>query len=96
MNEQIKIPEDFLECCIDKETGEVRDAENITEGVLLEVADLGEFVNSVVFDAVKAVVETYVVPEAEEYARDYFEESARDEALRDIRQETIERLRSEA
>ena len=96
MNQQVKIPEDFLECCIDPDTGEVRASEDITDAVLIEMANLGDFVNDVVFDAVKAVVETYVVPEAEEYAKDYFEESPRDEALREIRQETIERIRSEA
>ena len=95
MNEKVRIPDDFLECCM-KDDGTVADAEEITEAVLIETANLGDFVNDVVFDAVKAVVETYVVPEAEEFAKDYFEESPRDEALRDIRQETMERFRSEA
>lgn len=93
----MKIPEDFLECCIDKDTGEVRDSESITEAVLIETANVGDFVNDVVFDAVKAVVETYVVPEAEEFAKDYFDdEDPQAEALRSIYNETAERMRSEA
>ncbi len=93
---QNKIPNDFLDCCIDSETGEVYDSDSITEAVLIETAELGDFVNSVVFSAVKAVVETYVVPEAEEYAKDYFEPSAREEAMADIRRETMERIKNES
>ena len=95
MNQQVRIPDEFLDRCILSD-GSVRDADEIVEIILEDTPDLGEAVNSVMNSVVKSVVETYVVPEAEEFAKDYFEESPRDEALRDIRQETMERLRSEA
>lgn len=95
MNQQIKIPDEFLDRCILSD-GSVRDADEIVEIILEDTPDLGEAVNSVMNSVVKSVVETYILPEAEEFAKDYFGESARDEALRDIRQETMERLRSEA
>ncbi|MBR3169175.1 hypothetical protein IKF23_01925 [Candidatus Saccharibacteria bacterium] len=95
MNQQVKIPDDFLNRCLlsDEST---RDVEDIVEIILEDTPDLGDAVNSVMESVVKSVVETYIVPELEEYAQDYGEESPRDEALRDIRQETIERIRSEA
>lgn len=95
MNQQVRIPDEFLDRCILSD-GSVRDVDEIVEIILEDTPDLGEAVNSVMESVVKSVVETYVVPEAEEFAKDYFEESARDEALRDIRQETMERIRSEA
>lgn len=90
MNQQIKIPEDFLERCL-LDDGSVRDVKEIVEIILEETPDLGEAVNSVMNSVVKSVVETYIVPEAEEFVQDYFEESPREEALRAIRQETMER-----
>ena len=94
MTEKVRIPEDFLECCI-KDDGIVADAEEITEAILVDTANLGDFVNEAVFNAVKAVVEKYVVPEVEDYAEDYFEPSAREEALADIRRETMERIKND-
>ena len=95
MNQQVRIPDEFLDRCILSD-GSVRDVDGIVEIILEDTPDLGEAVNSVMNSVVKSVVETYIVPEAEEFAQDYFEESPREEALRAIRQETMERIKNES
>ena len=91
-----KIPESFLEDCMILSEGRAKDVDEITEDLVEDMPDCGEWVNSVIYSAVKAVVETYIQPKVEEYAEDYFEPSAREEALEDIRRETMEKLRNES
>lgn len=92
---KVEIPERFLEDCMIVDSQRAKDADEITEDLVLEVPDCGERINSAIFSAVKGVVEAYIMPEVEKYAETYFEPSARDEAMEDIRRETMEHLRSD-
>lgn len=96
MNGKVEIPDSFLEDCMWLSEGRAKDADEITEDLVEDMPDCGEWVNSVIYSAVKAVVETYIIPEVEDYAKDYFEPSAREEAMEDIRRETMERIKNES
>ncbi len=96
MSSLAKIPDEFLKSCIDEETGEPLDVDDIVESMIQDIPDVGDYVMDVVRIFFKATVINYILPKVEEYAEDYFEPSAREEAMADIRRETMERIKNES
>ena len=90
------IPESFLEDCMWLSEGRAKTADEITEDLVEDMPDCGEELNTIIYDAIRGIVEKYIEPKVDEYADDYFEPSARDEAMADIRRETMERIKNES
>lgn len=90
------IPESFLEDCMRLSEGRAKTVDEITEDLVEDMPDCGEELNTIIYDAVREIVEKHIEPKVDEYADDYFEPSARDEAMADIRRETMERIKNES
>ena len=90
------IPESFLEDCMWLSEGRAKTVDEITEDLVEDMPDCGEELNTIIYDAIRGIVEKYIEPKVDEYADDYFELSARDEAMADIRRETMERIKNES
>ncbi len=90
------IPESFLEDCMWLSEGRAKTVDEITEDLVEDMPDCGEELNTIIYDAIRGIVEKYIEPKVNEYAVDYFEPSARDEAMADIRRETMERIKNES
>lgn len=90
------IPESFLEDCMWLSEGRAKTVDEITEDLVEDMPDCGEELNTIIFDAVREIVEKHIEPKVDEYADGYFEPSAREEAMADIRRETMERIRNES
>ena len=90
------IPESFLEDCMWLREGRAKTVDEITEDLVEDMPDCGEELNTIIYDAIRGIVEKYIEPKVDEYADDYFEPSARDEAMADIRRETMERIKNES
>lgn len=96
MKSLAKIPEEFLKNCINDETGEPLDTDEIVNLMIQDIPDTGDYLMELIEIFFKTVAIKYIMPKVEEYAEDYFEPSARDEALADIRRETMERIKNES
>ena len=90
------IPKIFLEDCMWLSEGRAKTVDEITEDLVEDMPDCGEELNTIIYDAIRGIVEKYIEPKVDEYADDYFEPSARDEAMADIRRETMERIKNES
>ena len=90
------IPESFLEDCMWLSEGRAKTVDEITEDLVEDMPDCGEELNTIIYDAIRGIVEKYIEPKVDKYADDYFEPSARDEAMADIRRETMERIKNES
>ena len=90
------IPESFLEDCMWLSEGRAKTVDEITEDLVEDMPDCGEELNTIIYDAVREIVEKHIEPKVDEYADGYFEPSARDEAMADIRRETMERIKNES
>ena len=90
------IPESFLEDCMWLSEGRAKTVDEITEDLVEDMPDCGEELNTIIYDAIREVVEKHIEPKVDEYADGYFEPSAREEAMADIRRETMERIRNES
>lgn len=90
------IPESFLEDCMWLSEGRAKTVDEITEDLVEDMPDCGEELNTIIYDAVREIVEKHIEPKVDEYADGYFEPSAREEAMADIRRETMERIRNES
>ena len=90
------IPESFLEDCMWLSEGRAKTVDEITEDLVEDMPDCGEELNTIIYDAIRGIVEKHIEPKVDEYADDYFEPSARDEAMADIRRETMERIKNES
>ena len=90
------IPESFLEDCMWLSEGRAKTVDEITEDLVEDMPDCGEELNTIIYDAVREIVEKHIEPKVDEYADGYFKPSAREEAMADIRRETMERIRNES
>lgn len=90
------IPESFLEDCMWLSEGRAKTVDEITEDLVEDMPDCGEELNTIIYDAIREIVEKHIEPKVDEYADGYFEPSAREEAMADIRRETMERIRNES
>ena len=90
------ILESFLEDCMWLSEGRAKTVDEITEDLVEDMPDCGEELNTIIYDAIRGIVEKHIKPKVDEHADDYFEPSARDEAMADIRRETMERIKNES